>query len=627
MRSNIYRISRSPYLAVKKLLYKKFERGTKGPDRMKRDKIWSVYKEIYPYFTHYKWIVLVVTLTIIFSVILGLLPPWLTRYIIDNLIGEKRPDLLGIVILAMIGIFVVKGGLDFLIRYLAEYIGQNVIHDLRTNLYRHLNRLSFSFYDQARIGDIVSRVTADTDTLKTFFGFGSIYIIANFLTLGGILVVMFIWNYKLTLIYLAILPLIIHAMRNYAYKVRPVFGQARKSLGELTANIRDSLLGIEVMKLFGREEWEYEKFSRGNEAYSKLNVRGSKISSFWMPYVNFIIGVGIALVVSLGGWWVIRGDISLGVLIGLLAYMRLLMRPIRQTGMMISTATRASAALSRIFTVLHIQPEVRDKPNAYRLPPVKGRVRFENVNFSYRVGRPALKNINIEVEPEEIVALVGPTGAGKSTLIHLIPRFYDPDQGGVFIDNHNIKDVKVSSLREQIGIVMQNIFLFGTSIAENIAYGKPEASMKEIVEVAKIAQIHDFILSLPQGYYTQIGQRGIRLSGGQKQRLAIARFLLTNPRILLMDEPTSNVDAETEDKMNRAFARVMAGRTTFIIAHRLWTITNADKIVVLKEGLIVQAGNHRQLLAQGGIYKKMYDSLQFSPPVSDIKTLKGGEMK
>jgi ABC-type multidrug transport system fused ATPase/permease subunit len=568
-----------------------------------------IYKELLSYFKKYKVKFSLLNIFNIFSVVMGIVPPLMTKYIVDDLIKESQPQLIGIAVLIMIGVTVLKGIIDYFVRLNMEYIGQNVIHNLRTDLFNHLNKLSFSFYDNTKTGDLISRVTADAEFLKRFFGFAALTIISNILTLIAIFIVMFTWSYKLTIIYLLIIPLIIHAMRNYAYKVNPVFGKSRKSLGKLTDVVKNSVLGMETIKLFGREDWEFEQFSKENNKYYNVNIKGNKITSVWLPYVNFIIGLGTALVICIGGYLVIKNEITLGILVGLITYMRMLIRPIRQTGMMISMIAKSDAVLKRIFAILKIEPEIKDDKNAVNLSDVKGKIEFKNVSFGYKDNNTVLHNINFKIEPGEKIAVVGPTGTGKTTLIQLLLRFYDADEGQILIDNYDIKKLKLNSLRKQIGIVMQDVFIFSSSIAENIAYGRPNSSRKEIVEAAKEAKIHDFITTLKDGYETQVGERGIKLSGGQKQRLAIARVLLNNPKIIIMDEPTSNVDAQTELNLNETFEKFSENKTLIIIAHRLWTVKKADKIIVLKDGNIVEMGKHEELLMKNSYYKKMYNDI------------------
>lgn len=539
------------------------------------------------------------------STALGLLPPWLIRVGIERALKGTRPGLLWILAGIMVGSSLFKGGLDFLNRYLAEYVAQGVIHDLREELYGHFTRLSFSFYDRARTGDIMSRVTHDADRLRRFFSFISLNILSNLLTLLGVFVVIFLWEPRLALVYLLMIPLMAHAMRTYATKVRPLFGRARRQFGKLTSRVQEVLSGIKAVKLFGREEWARTRFQEENINYVETNIEAGRLSARWMPYVNFLLGIFTALVVWYGGRLAITGVVSLGILGGFISYLGMLTRPIRQTGMMINFSSQAAASAERIFEVLEQEPEIKDSPDAYELPPGDGRVEYEDVTFSYGEGD-VLKGINLVAESEETVALVGPSGAGKSTLVHLLPRFYDVDKGRVTVDGHDVKDVTVDSLRKRIGIVLQDTFLFASSIRENISYGSPEASMEDIVKVAKRAQIHQFVESLPLGYETPVGERGVNLSGGQRQRLALARVLLTDPEILILDEPTSSVDVETEQRIQNALGEVLENRTTFIIAHRLWTVRYADRILVFRDGEIVEGGTHQELVASDGFYSTIY---------------------
>ncbi len=560
-----------------------------------------------------------IVVMVIISTALALVPPWLIRYGIDELVIGNQPEYLWMLGLAMVGVVLLQGLVDFGTRYGSEYVSQNIIHDIRNELYEHLNRLSFAFYDWSRTGDIMSRVTADADALRQFFSNACIFISGNLLTLIGVFFIMLTWEPRLALLYLLVLPLMAHAMAAYAVKVRPMFTRVRRQLGQLTRMLQEDVVGVEVVKLFGREDREYEEFSRENEEYVQVNVMAAKVTALWMPYVTFLLGVATALVVWYGGRLVIQEVISMGTLMGFTGYIAMLMRPIRQTGMMISFGAQAVAAGERIFDVLDITPEIQDAPDAYDLPPVLGRVEYRNVQFSYEPGRPVLEDINLTARPGETVAIVGPTGSGKSTLIHLLPRFYDPDTGSVSIDGNDLRDVKVQSLRSQVGIVLQHTFLFGASIRENISYGRPDAGMDEVIRCARIAQLHDFVQSLPLGYETPVGERGVTLSGGQRQRLAMARVLLTDPQLLILDEPTSSVDAETEMRMQKALSAVMEGRTTFVIAHRLWTVRNADKIVMLKSGTIAEIGTHEELAAAGGFYSEVYQTVLRPDGEDDVK--------
>jgi ABC-type multidrug transport system fused ATPase/permease subunit len=453
------------------------------------------------------------------------------------------------------------------------------------------------------------------DALNTFFGRAAVIILTNVLTLIGILAVLISWDWRLGLIYLACLPLIVYGMWIYAQRVRPAMGRVRRALAGLNSALQESLVGFLVVKLFGRERFEQKKVGRQSKRVLQASLDTAKTTSLWMPYAHVVIGVATALVLWLGGRSVIAEAISLGTLIGFTTYIQVLMRPIRQTGMMLSMTLRALAAAERIFDVLDTQPDIRDLPGATPLPSVAGHVRFENVSFAYGAedeGAVALDEISLEALPGQMVALVGPSGTGKSTLVHLLPRFYEAQEGRITIDGHDIRQVTVKSLRDTIGIAMQTVFLFDASIGENIAYGNPHATQEQIEWAAGVAQMHDFIVSLPLGYGTPVGERGVRLSGGQKQRIALARVLLTDPRILILDEPTSSVDAETERQMQQALEGVRAERTTFVIAHRLWTVRQADQILVLRDGRIVERAcgspeqsAHAALLAQEGFYAQL----------------------
>lgn len=547
---------------------------------------------------------------VIMSTAAGLVPPWIIRLGVDDHIMEGRSERLWALAASMVLVVLFKGLFDFLKRYLAEVVAQNVIHDLRTSLYQHLNELSFSFYDDSRTGDLMSRVTADADELHGFLSTGSIFISSNLLTIVGILGVMLMWELRLALLYVMMLPLMVLGMYKYSTRVRPMFGKVRKALARLTETMQEDINGIKVTKLFGQQKRERQNFESRNRDYIDTNLEAARVSSFWMPYANFLMGLGTALVVWYGGRLVINDVISFGVLAGFVSYIALLLRPVRQTGMMINRSSRAVAAGERIFEVLDTPPDVQEADDAYPLPDIEGEVCYEKVCFSYSEGTDVLKDISFEVSPGQTVAIVGPTGAGKSTLIHLLPRFYDPNRGRILIDGHDISEVSIESLRKQIGIVLQDTFLFGASIKENISYGKPEADMARIIECARTAQIHAFIESLPLGYETPVGERGVSLSGGQKQRLAMARVLLTEPRLLILDEPTSSLDSRTEDMMQRAMEAVLKNRTTFVIAHRLWTVENADRIIVLRNGEIAEQGRHQDLISRdGGFYREVYDSV------------------
>jgi ATP-binding cassette subfamily B multidrug efflux pump len=546
-----------------------------------------------------------------------LAPPWIIRRSIDRHILGEQPERIWWAAAGLLALSVVQGGIDFLRLYLTARTGQRIVFGLRNAIFEHLSRLSFSFYDQARTGDLMSRVTADIDVLSDFFGRAAVIVSTNVLTLVGILVVLAIWDWRLEVLYLCLIPLIVYGMWTYARRVRPAMGRVRRKLAGLTAAVRESLAGILVVKLFGREAYEERRVDRQSRAFCQANIDTARITSLWMPYANLLVSVGMGLVLWFGGLSAIADVISLGTLIGFTTYVNVLLRPIRQTGMMLGVVMRSVAAAERIFEVLDIEPDVRDAPDAHPLPRVTGHIRFQNVSFAYDGLNEALTEVSLDVAPGEMVALVGPSGAGKTTLVHLLPRFYDAREGLITIDGHDVRQVTVKSLRGAIGVAMQTVFLFDASIGENIAYGNPSATQAEIEWAARKVQMHDFITSLPLVYGTPVGERGVWLSGGQRQRIALARVLLTDPRILILDEPTSSVDADTERRMQHALQEVVANRTTFVIAHRLWTVQHADQILVLRDGRIVERGHrtvtqsaHEMLMAANGPYRELYE-LQF----------------
>jgi len=558
-----------------------------------------------------------------------LAPPWIIRLAVDHFILEGQTARIWWAAGGLLVLSLVQGGIDFLRLYLTAYTGQRIVFDLRNAVFQHLSRLSFSFYDRARTGDLMSRVTADVDVLNNFFGRAAVIVLTNLLILAGILGVLVAWDWRLGLVYLGLLPLIALGMWAYARRVRPAWRRVQRQLAALTGTLQETLAGILVVKLFGRERFEQERVGGQSGMVLQANLDTARIASLWMPYASVVMGVGTGLVLWVGGRNVIAGAISLGTLIGFATYIQMLLRPIRQTGMMLNVVMQSLAAAERVFEVLDTQPDVQDAPGAYPLPPIEGRVRFDGVSFAYNGGPDGvevLRDVDLEAAPGELVALVGPSGAGKTTLVHLLPRFYDAQQGQITIDGHDVTQVTVQSLRDAIGIALQTVFLFDASIGENIAYGAPHTTQREIEWAAGVVQMHDFIQSLPLGYGTPVGERGVRLSGGQKQRIALARVLLTDPRILILDEPTSSVDADTERSMQQALQEVRAGRTTFVIAHRLWTVQQADQILVLRDGRIVERARstpersaHEALLAAGGFYRQVY-TLQFQ-----AETLAAGE--
>lgn len=552
------------------------------------------------------------------GLVAALIVPYIIRVVIDRAIVGGDVRLLGWAASAVIGVSLIRGVFAFGERYAMEYLAQKVIYDLRNALYSHLQRLSFSFYDHAQTGQLMSRVTGDVETLRRFLGFGLMNLVSNGLTMLAVLAVLVSLHWRLTVLSLATLPFTVLAIARFSREIRPAYTAIQQQLAVITSRLQENLSGVRVVRAFAREEDEEARFHRENTAYLERTVAAARLWAFFFPLMNFITGAGTALVIWYGGREVILGRLSLGSLVAFNSFLLMLIMPLRMIGWIVNLSQRAQAAGQRIFEILDTEPDVRDLPGARPLPRVRGEVVFENVSFTYEPRGAegddffTVHDINLRVRPGETVAVLGATGSGKSTLVNLIPRFYDPTAGRVLIDGVDIREVTLESLRRQIGVVLQDTFLFSASIRENIAYGRPGATLEEIQEAARAAGIHDFITGLPQGYDTLVGERGVGLSGGERQRVAIARALLMDPRILILDDSTSSVDTETEHAIQAALRRLMVGRTTFVIAQRLATLKSADRIVVLEEGRIVDEGDHAALLSRSRIYREIY-GLQFRP--------------
>jgi len=491
-----------------------------------------------------------------------------------------------------------------------EWVGQRTIYDLRNRIYNHLQSLSFSFYDTAQTGELMSRATADVEQLRRFVTFGVMRLVGNFVTFVFVLFTLLAMDWKLTLLSLGTMPLLGWAVAAFNTRVRPRYRLIQEEMAKLTTTLQENISGVRVVRAYAQEEREIEKFRERNWSYLEENITTVRLWAFYFPLMTFITGFGTTLILWYGGRQVILGALTLGQMIAFNSLLGRLIRPVRMLGWLVNMYSQASAAAQRVFEILDTQPEVKDKPGAIELPPIQGNVHFDNVSFAYDGVNLVLHDINIEAKQGQRIAILGGTGSGKSTLINLLPRFYDVTKGAVKIDGIDVRDVTLESLRRQIGIVLQETFLFSATIRENIAYGRLNASNEEVIAAAKAARIHDFIISLPNGYDTVVGERGVGLSGGQKQRIAIARALLLDPRILILDDSLSAVDTETEYLIQQALEELMKNRTSFVIAQRLSTVKNADQIIILDNGRIVERGTHETLLAAGGIYKEIYD-LQF----------------
>jgi ATP-binding cassette subfamily B protein len=481
-----------------------------------------------------------------------------------------------------------------------------VAADLRAELQKKLSILSFSFHDHSQAGDILSRAIQDVDRVRFLTGRASIRLLDGIVMMLATAVIVIFMNPKLALLAIAAMPILAYRAIVFGKQFRPLNAAIQKQLGILTTRVEQSLRGARVVKAFAQEQAEVARFDIENERWFEMNARAARLQATGGSMLQLIANLSSVLILWAGGSMVIRGELTVGELVAFTTYLAQLLNPVRMLGMIIPAISMAGTAAERVFEILDTVPQVQEKEDAIEMPPFRGHVRFEDVSFSYGKRREVLKHIDLEVKPDQIIALVGQTGSGKSTIISLIPRFYDPSEGRITIDGQDIREVTLHSLRSQIGIVLQETTLFAASIRENIAFGAQQATEDKIIAAAQAAEAHAFILRTQNGYDTEVGERGITLSGGQKQRIAIARAILTNPRLLVLDDATSSVDTETEEQIQLALGHLMKGRTTFVIAHRLSTVMQADCILVLEKGAIAARGTHDELLRSSPLYAEIY---------------------
>lgn len=538
----------------------------------------------------------------------NLILPWIVKDVIDKVLIQKDVFLLNMIVLAIIASFFAKGLFSYGQVYFMSYATQSVVTNLRKKIYCHLQRLSLDFYEKRQTGEIMSRLTNDVALLQGVLTGGVVEWLTESCTFLGSLALLFYIDWNLALLTVIVLPLIAWLVNKLGRKVRRVAGVVQVKLGDITSILQETISGIRIIKAFAREDYEIAKFSKINQESFSATLKSTRVSAILGPVVEFVGSFGIVAIVWYGGQKVIQGSLTSGDLVAFLIYVITMSSPMNRLSRLYGNAQQAAAAGDRIFEVLDTQPKIKEAVDAKKLPKATGKVEFNNVSFAYETDNLVLQDINLEANPGQVLALVGPSGAGKTTIVDLIPRFYEPCAGAVKIDGQDIRQFTLASLREQIAIVPQDIILFNGTIEDNIAYGRLEATQEEIIQAAKGANAHDFISSLPEGYQTQIGDRGVKLSGGQRQRLAIARAILKNPRILILDEATSALDTESEILVQEALERLMEKRTTFVIAHRLSTIRNAQQILVIDQGKVVETGNHSQLLAQGGLYSRLYEA-------------------
>jgi ATP-binding cassette, subfamily B, multidrug efflux pump len=543
--------------------------------------------------------------------------PLLVRWGIDYGLDIQRVDgqpvatgqesRLVIAALGVIGFAVLRGAFAYGQTYLGEWISQRVAYDLRNRIYDRLQRLSYAYHDQQQTGQLMSRATQDVEAVRMFIMMGVIRGAYIIVLLVASLVLMMLTNWQLALVVWAFIPFIVWRSTVMAFSLRPLWTAIQEGLARLATVLQEALSGARVVKAFAREAHEGDKFRREAEVLFTDSYRSSRIQATNAPLMSGLWLVATAATLWVGGREVVAGNLDAGGLAAFLLYLSILQMPVRMFGWVIMINARANAAGERIFEILDAESAVREKAGATELASVKGRVRFDDVSFGYDAISPVLSHIDVDAKPGEVVALMGPTGSGKTTVVNLMPRFYDVTGGRITIDGTDIRDMTLASLRQAIGTVQQDVFLFSATIHDNIAYGAVNATTELVQEAAKAAYIHDFIMNLPDGYDTWVGERGITLSGGQKQRVAIARTLLMDPRILILDDSTSSVDTQTEFQIQQSLQRVMEGRTTFVIAQRLRTVKMADQILVLQDGEIVERGKHEQLLRRDGIYRQIYD--------------------
>ncbi len=563
----------------------------------------------------YSKLILLTTLTMLGLVGAQLLIPWIIRQLIDRLTTQPLDQgtidfITRISVIALI-IFVARAVMQFIRSYAAHIAGWGVVSDARRMIYEHMQKLSLRFYEDKQTGQLMSRIINDTDLFERMIAHALPDVIVNGITLIGVIAILLSMNVNLTLLTLIPIPLIIFALIGYSKLVRPAFKTRQQSLGELNAVLNDSLSGIREVKAFAREEDELDKVDDKIQLVLHKNLRALKLMAIFNPIFDFAAGIGQLLVIFFGARMAIAGTLSIADLVAFFLYLDSFYTPVRSLGNSMEAVQESLAGFERIAEILTVTPEIASpaEPHIF-LEPIKGNVRFENVHFSYKQDEEVLTAINLDIPAGSTVALIGPTGVGKTTLVSLIPRFYDVIEGKVSIDGVDVREIELDQLHQSVSMVLQDVFLFHGTIRENILFGKPDATEKEMIRAAEIANASEFIDHMPNGYDTLIGERGIKLSGGQKQRLSIARAVLKDSPILILDEATSSVDTETELMIQQALERLIKGRTTIIIAHRLSTVRNADRIVALEGTGIVEAGTHEELVARKGLYYKLYTAQQ-----------------
>jgi ATP-binding cassette subfamily B protein len=561
-------------------------------------------RKLRPYLRPYRWRIAATLVLMVLVTAAGLAAPALAQFAIDDGISQGDKTVLVIAVLLLVGAGAVSWVAGYGQTYLSSWIGERTLLDLRTDVFSHLMRLSIGRHERIPTGVTVSRLTSDIEALRQLVTDGITTLVVQGLTFIGVIVILFSYDWRLALVAFSIFPLLAIATAVFRVTSATAYRRTREKVANVLAALQETISGIRVVQGFGRQEPAEREFRAVNEEYREANMRTIRISSWYFPAVEFLTAIGTALVLLFGGWMVLDGDLTIGVLVAFLGYVVIFFDPIQALSQLYGTFQSAMAALEKILGVLETEPSMVDRPGAVDLPPIRGEIELRGVTFAY-IDEPVIHDVDLTVGAGETIALVGPTGAGKSTLAKLIARFYDPDEGAVLIDGHDLRDVTQESLRAQLGIVPQEGYLFSGTVAENLRFAKPEATDEELREACAAIGALDFIEALPDGFDTQIEERGSRLSTGQRQLLAFARALIADPRLLILDEATSSVDLRTEARIERALATLRAGRTAIIIAHRLSTIRDADRIVVVEDGRVTEQGRHDELLRAGGRYASL----------------------
>ena len=560
------------------------------------------------YLKPYRMTVAGVSILVILSTLLMLAGPLLIGLAVDRfIIPGDIPGLLRIGVLLLV-VYIAASATTMVYGVIMVNISQKLIKDIRSDLFGHVQTLSMAYFDQHVSGDLMSRITNDTEAINRVLSNGLVQLASNLLQLVGILVAMFVLSWQLALGSLIVLPLTMFVTGLITSRSRVAFRSVQHNLGGLNAYAEENIAGARVVQIFAREQETIDHFKKVNEQNRDAGIEAEKITALLHPLMSVMSTAAIAVIAGLGGWLAIIGVVSVGIIVAYLAYIRQFFQPLRSLAQLYNQLQSGLAGAERIFEVMDANATVADKPDAIPLDRIRGQVEFENVTFAYEEGKPVVQNVNMTVEPGQTIALVGPTGAGKTTVINLLGRFYDVQEGAIRVDGLDIRDIQQATLRRQLGIVLQDSYLFSGTVMENIRYGRLDASDEEVLEAAKLANADQFISRLPQGYETEVSEQGSNFSEGQRQLLAIARAVLADPAILILDEATSSVDTRTEMQIQDALLRLMEGRTAFVIAHRLSTIREADQVLVIHDHRIIERGTHEELIDQGGFYNNLYMS-------------------